>query len=88
MYRNLMPPLVCSVLAFVTFFSSNVQLTHNSFITSHNLSNEFAIINISEAQSALINRIKSSKYINNPYKNLNSSQSKMNLKDEYFFRIF
>lgn len=33
------------------------------------------MINISEAQSHLYNRIKSSKYINNPYKNLNISQS-------------
>ena len=39
--------------------------------------NDFKFINITENQSYLYNRIKSSKYVNNPYKNLNISQSKL-----------
>lgn len=42
----------------------------NCVISNHKkISND-----LTEAQLVLLNRIKASKYINNPYKNLNASQ--------------
>lgn len=42
------------------------------------------LINISETQSYLYNRIKSSKYVNNPYMHLNSNQSKTSEFQNHF----
>jgi hypothetical protein len=72
-YLNLL--VLFSYLTYFNCVSSNNQELMLYELKKKNQQNE-----LTEAQFAFYNRIKLSKYVNNPYKHLNASQGKLKTK--------
>lgn len=77
--RLLFALTVVLAISSVDGIKLNTSNTSNKPHVNNTKSLNYALINLTDAQSVLYNRIKSSKYINNPYRHLNLSQCKIGI---------